>query len=127
MDTVDPDNKADARYEGLVFDAGEPELQKGFRHIKLLTKPLPSQCWLKTYYRINEQGEWKQAYLEDGADSFDKEGNTKVVFTVETGDEEEEEKGKGETFELAFDLHPSGNDTPEIVAASTYFEPIGIL
>ncbi len=127
VDTVDPDNKADARYEGLVFDAGEPELQKGFRHIKLLTKPLPSQCWLKTYYRINEQGEWKQAYLEDGADSFDKEGNTKVVFTVETGDEEEEEKGKGETFELAFDLHPSGNNTPEIVAASTYFEPIGIL
>lgn len=127
VDTVDMNNKADARYEGLVFDAGEPELQKEFRHIKLLTKPLSAQCWIKVYYRINEQGDWKQAYLEDGADSFDREGNTKAVFTIETGDEEGEEKGKGETFELAFDLHPSGNSTPEIVAASTYFEPIGIL
>lgn len=126
VDTVDPDNKADARYEGLVFDAGEPFAQKGFRHIKFLTKPLPAECWIKAYYRINEQGDWKQAYMEDDSDSFDKEGNTKAVFTIETGDEEDEEKGKGETYELAIDIHPSGNNTPEIVAASTYFEPMGI-
>jgi hypothetical protein len=89
---------------------------------------MPAQCWIKAYYRINEQGDWKQAFLEDGSDCFDKEGKTKTVFTIETGDDEnDEEKGKGETFELAFDLHPFGNNTPEIVAASTYFEPIGIL
>lgn len=127
VDTVDPDNKADARYEGLVFDAGQPEVQKSYRHIKLLTKPLPAQCWVKVYYRINEQVDWKQAFMEDGADAFDKEGKTKAVFTIETGDEEGEESGKGETYELAFNIHPQGNDTPEIVMASTYFEPVGIL
>ncbi len=127
VDTVDPDNKADARYEGLVFDAGQPEVQKSYRHIKLLTKPLPAQCWVKIYYRINEQGNWKQAFMEDGADAFDKEGKTKAVFTIETGDQEGEESGKGETYELAFNIHPQGNNTPEIVMASTYFEPVGIL
>jgi hypothetical protein len=49
------------------------------------------------------------------------------VFTIETGDEEGEESGKGETYELAFNIHPQGNNTPEIVMASTYFEPVGIL
>jgi hypothetical protein len=51
---------------------------------------------------------------------------TKAVFTIETGDEDGEEKGKGETYELALELHPSGNTTPEIVAACSYFESMGI-
>ncbi len=129
VDTVDENNKAEARYEGLVFDAGEPELQKGFRHIKLLTKPLPEDCSIEVFYRVNEEGEWLLATMEDGSEQFDKEGKTKAIFTIETGDPEDEddEEGKGETFELAISLHPAGNETPEVVAASTYFEPIGIM
>lgn len=126
VDTIDEQNKAPARYEGLVFDGGEPFTQKEFRYIKLLTKPLPAECSIEAYYRINEQGDWKQAFMEDGEDRFDKEGNTKAVFTIETGDEDEEEKGKGETYEVALSLNPAGNDTPEIVAAMTYFEAVGI-
>jgi hypothetical protein len=126
VDTIDSSNKADARYEGLVFDANEPFAQKEFRHIKLLTKPLPAQCWIKVYYRLNEEGDWKPACMEDDADCFDKEGMTKAVFTIETGGEDGEEKGKGETYELALELYPSGNATPEIVAVCSYFESMGI-
>ncbi len=129
VDTVDEENKGEARYEGLVFDAGEPELQKGFRHIKLLTRSLPESCIIEVFYRLNEEGDWLRATMEDGAEQFDKEGKTKAIFTIETGDSdsEDEEEGKGETFELAISLHPSDNNTPEIIAASTYFEPVGIM
>lgn len=127
VDTTDENNKADARYEGLVFDAGEPFRQKGFRHIKLLTKPLLKNCSIEVFYKVNEQGAWKKATMEDGAEQFDKEGKTKAIFTIETGDEEGEEKGKGEDFEIAANLHPAGNDTPEIIALMTYFEPLGII
>lgn len=126
VDTIDENAKAEARYEGLVFDANEPFAQKVYRQIKLLTKPLPQDCWIEVYYRTNEEGGWKQASMEDGAERFDKEGKTKAVFTIETGDEEDEEKGKGETYETALVLHPNGNDTPEIIAANTFFDDVGI-
>ncbi len=128
VDTIDENAKAEARYEGMVFDADEPFSQKGFRHIKLLTKPLPKNCSIEVFYKINEQGEWKLATMEDGAEQFDKEGMTKAIFTIETGDEDdEEEKGKGEEFEIAVNLHPAGNETPEAKAITTYFETLGIL
>jgi len=127
VDTIDEDNKAEARYEGLVFDADEPFVQKGFRHIKLLTKSLPKNCSIEVYYRLNEQESWKKATMQDGAEQFDKEGMTKAVFTIETGDEEGEEKGKGEEYEIALNLHPAGNETPEVIAIANYFESLGIL
>jgi len=126
IDIIDWENKAEARYEGLVFDGGEPFTQKTYRHIKLLTKPLPKNCSIEIYYRVNEQGDWKKATMEDGAEQFDKEGNTKAIFTIETGDEEGEEKGKGESYEVRLDLHPHANDTPEVIAVNTYFTPAEI-
>ena len=107
---------------GLQF----PDTPTTASHDSFFTSPHQA-AELVTALKGRQEIPLKFAYLEDGADSFDKEENTKTVFTIETGDEEDEEKGKGETFELAFDLHPSGNNTPEIIAASTYFEPIGIL
>jgi len=129
VDTVDDTKKAIGRYEGLVFDAGNPFVQKSYRFVKLLTKPLPQDCSIEIYYRLNESGDWLKAVMEDGAESFDKVGKTKAVFTIETGDpdEEDEEDGMGETYEVAVTLIPTGNETPDIVAVTTLFESAELL
>jgi len=126
VDIIDLDNKAKARYEGLVFDGGESFTQKGFRHIKLVTKPLPQDCSIEVFFKVNQQAEWQKATMQDGSELFDKEGISKAIFTIETGGDEED-PGAGEEYELAMSLHPNGNDTPEIISATTYFDPLGIL
>lgn len=126
IDIIDPDNKAEARYEGLIFDGGESFTQKGFRHIKLVTKPLPADTSIEVFYKVNQRGDWQTATMQDGAEEFDKAGQTKAIFTIETGGEEDY-PSEGEEYELAINLHPNGNDTPGIISATTYFEPLGIL
>jgi len=126
VDTIDEANKAEGRFEGLVFDGGESFTQKGFRHIKLVTKPLPADCSIEIFYKVNQEAVWKVATMQDESELFDKVGQTKAVFTIETGGDEDN-PGEGEEYELAMSLHPNGNDTPDIISATTYFEPLGIL
>lgn len=126
VETIDENNKAEGRFEGLVWDGGESFTQKGFRHIKLVTKALPADCSIEVFYKVNQQAEWQLATMQDGAEQFDKVGQTKAVFTIETGGDEDR-PGEGEEYELAMSLHPNGNNTPEVVSATTYFEPLGIL
>ena len=126
VDTIDPNNKAEARYEGLVFDGGENFTQKGFRHIKLVTKPLPADTSIEIFYKVNQRGDWQKATMQDGAEQFDKAEQSKAIFTIETGGEEDYPH-EGEEYELAMNLHPNGNNTPEVISATTYFEPLGIL
>lgn len=126
VDIIDESNKAEARYEGLVWDGGESFTQKGFRYIKLVTKPLPANCSIEVFYKVNQEATWQKATMHDGAELFDKVGQTKAIFTIETGGNENN-PNEGEEYELAMNLHPSGNNTPEVVSVTTYFEPLGIL
>lgn len=126
VDTIDEANKAEGRYEGLIFDGGESFTQKGFRYIKLVTKPLPANCSIEVFYKINQEETWQKATMQDGAELFDKAGQTKAIFTIETGGDTDS-PGEGEEYELAMNLHPAGNDSPEVVSVTTYFEPLGIL
>ncbi|MBI2620661.1 hypothetical protein HYW61_00350 [candidate division WWE3 bacterium] len=125
-DVLDPDNKAEARYEGLVFDGGESFTQKGFRQIKVVTKPLPRDCGIEIFFKVNQQTDWQKATMQDGSELFDHEGRSKAIFSIETGGNDDD-PGSGEEYELAMNLHPNGNDTPEIISATTYFEPLGVL
>ena len=125
-DVLDPDNKAEARYEGLVFDGGESFTQKGFRQIKVVTKPLPRDCSIEVFFKVNQQTDWQKATMQDGSELFDHEGRSKAIFSIETGGNEDD-PCSGEEYELAMNLHPNGNDTPEIISATTYFEPLGVL
>jgi len=125
-DVLDSDNKAEARYEGLVFDGGESFTQKGFRQIKVVTKPLPRDCSIEVFFKVNQQTDWQKATMQDGSELFDHEGRSKAIFSIETGGNEDD-PGSGEEYELAMNLHPNGNDTPEIISATTYFEPLGVL
>jgi hypothetical protein len=109
-----------------VFDANEIFTQKGFRHIKLVTKPLPKDSSIEVFYKVNEEADWQKASMEDGAEAFDQEGKTKAIFTIETGGDEDE-PDQGEEYEVALSIHPAGNETPDIKSIITYFEPMGIL
>lgn len=126
VETTDENNKAEGRYEGLIWDGAEPFTQKGFRMIKLVTKALPANCSVEIFYRVNQEDDWHVATMQDGAEAFDKVGQTKAVFTIETGGDEDR-PGEGEEYELAMSLHPDGNNAPEVISATTYFEPLGIL
>ncbi|OGE43574.1 hypothetical protein A3J16_02890 [Candidatus Daviesbacteria bacterium RIFCSPLOWO2_02_FULL_39_13] len=126
VDRIDADNKAEGRYEGMVFDGGEPFTQKSFRTIKLVTKKLPKDTSVEVFYRVNEDDEWQTAAMQDSSESFDKEGKTKAIFSIETGGDEDE-PGQGEEYEVALNIHPSGNNTPEVKSVTSYFEPVGIL
>lgn len=126
VDMIDDANKAEARYEGMVFDGGEQFTQKSFRTIKLVTKKLPKDTSVEIFCRVNEEDEWQKATMQDGSEFFDKEGKTKAIFSIETG-RNEDEPGQGEEYEVSVNLHPNGNNTPEIKSITSYFEPLGIL
>ncbi len=95
LDNIDTSNKAQAVYEGLVFDAKKPFQDKLFRYIKIVTKPLPGGCSIKAKYRMNEAGEWVKAYQADESEAFDKDDhktgsvavtqNSKTVAGTGTG------------------------------------------
>lgn len=117
LDILDNSNKAEAVYEGLMFDAQRPE-DKLFRYIKLVTKPLPANCSIKIKYRMNENDDWTEASMEQATDNsdketFDKENGTKAIYTI---------GGQGENYEIRVELYPHGNDTPEILEINNYFQ-----
>lgn len=119
IDGIDVDNKANAVYEGLSFDAGQPFSEKIFRFIKLLLKPLPADCSIKVKYKMNEEDDWVKAYqvvekeIVDEGEAFVTENGTKVVFVIE---------GLGEIYEVRVELYSSGNTTPEVITINSYFE-----
>lgn len=117
LDNVDTNNKAQAVYEGLQFDAQSPFQDKWFRYIKLVTKPLPTDCEIKVKFKMNEASAWTETKMGDGSESFDDAGETKAIFQIE---------GQGEVYEVRVELYPNANDTPEVLSINTYFEPSNI-
>lgn len=118
LDNIDPNNKADAVYEGLSFDADRPFEDKLFKIIKIKTKPLPSGCSVKVKYRMDETTSWVDTKMaENDAESFADAGETKAIFQIE---------GQGEIYEVRVELYANGNDTPEIVSINSYFEALNI-
>jgi len=113
LDNIDLNNKANAVYEGLSFDADRPFEDKLFRFIKIVTKPLPSGCSIKVKYRINEDSDWIDTKMAKGdAESFADVGETKAIFQIE---------GQGEVYEVRVELYANGNNTPEILSINSYF------
>ncbi len=118
LDNIDWSNKAQAVYEGLEFDANRPFEDKWFRFIKIVTKPLPTDCSVKVKYKMSGASSWTETKMaENDAESFADAGETKAIFQIE---------GQGEVYEVRVELYPNGNDTPEVVSINTYFEPSNI-
>lgn len=117
IDNIDPSNKADAVYESLQFDAGQPFADKVFRFIKIVTKPLPTGCSIKAKYKMTEESAWQETKMGDEAESLTGAGKTKGIWQIE---------GQGEVYEIRIELYSSENNTPEIISANTYFEGSGL-
>ena len=115
IDIIDNDNKADAVYEGLMFDAARPSEEKLFNSIKVVTKELPAGCSIKIKYRMQGSDTWVKTYLTNKSELFDTDGETKAVFTME---------GHGEYYEMRIELYSSGNDSPEVLSINSYFEAL---
>lgn len=114
VDVVDKNNKANAIFETLDFDAGSPYLEKFFEHIKIKMKPLPSGSSIRVKFRMNKKGDWVSAKLGNGSEVFNTAGGTEAIFNVNEA---------GEIYESRCELYPSGNETPEVFSISHYFNP----
>ena len=112
VDVLDSNNKADADYEGLDFDAGDSSIVKTFKTIKVVMKPLPSGCSIKVKYRANKKGNWVYAQLPDETTSFATPDETEAIFNtgVSAG-----------VYEVGVELYHSGNETPDILSINSYF------
>lgn len=113
VDIIDNSNKANVIYESLDFDAGQPSIKKTFNNIKLTMLALPSNCSVKVKFRIDKKGAWVSAKLGDNSDTFNTAGETEAIFNV--GED-------GEVYEVRVELFPDGNNTPEILSITTYFD-----
>lgn len=117
VDVIDMENKADATFESLIYDADRPEIEKSFSHVKVVCNPLPEGCEIKVKYRTTrESGEeedgWNSAEMSDGRDSINGEGETKGIFNIEA---------YGEEYEVRVELYSNGNDGPEVRSITTFY------
>lgn len=117
VDVIDMENKADATFESLIYDADRPEIEKAFSHVKVVCEPLPEGCEIKVKYRTTrESGEeedgWNSAEMSDGRDSINGEGETKGIFNIEA---------YGEEYEVRVELYSNGNDGPEVRSITTFY------
>lgn len=112
---VDPTIKAVGTYEGLDFKAPikKPVNVTVWKYAEVFMAPLPENCRVAFYYRVNKNGDFIQAGLENGATQYNTTGGKKAVFLIGT---------EGEIFEPKIVMTPSGNTTPEIYRIRVYFE-----
>lgn len=111
---VDPNNKATGTYEGLDFKAPvkQPQNITNWKKTELFMKPLPADCSVEFWYRIDKTGDFVQAKTDTGEDSFETTGGQKAVFFV---------AANGQIFEPRVVINPNGNFTPEVYRIRTYF------
>lgn len=112
--TIDPDNKAVGLYEALDFHAPpkKPTEITIWDQVELFMEPLPAGCSVEFWYKLNKTGDFIQAKLADESVSFTTANAKKAVFRL---------GGEGEIYRYRIITNPSGNQTPEIFRARTYF------
>lgn len=117
VDTLDPDNKMPAVFEGLIFTAEHPEANKIFRYVKAVAATLPEDTSVRVEIRTNGNGtEWQETKRDDGVEEI-QAGERGAVFSLE---------GEGEEYEIRVILIPNGNSAPDIKSLNTYYEYEGI-
>jgi hypothetical protein len=112
---VDPDNKAEAAYEGLDFKSPvkNPVNITHWKYVEVFCKPMPANTWVEFWYKINKYGDFVRAPMEGGSYQFSTANEKKAVFFI---------SAEGEIFEPRVVLHPYANTTPEVHRLRVYFE-----
>lgn len=113
VDMVSSTTKASAVYEGLEFDANAPQSKKLFDSMKLTMTPLPSGTSVAVKYKMDHQTSWQ--YMLNGSDttSFSNTDATEAEFRIAED---------GQVYEVAVELTPFENTTPEILAITTWLD-----
>lgn len=104
-------NRATAIYEGLEFDAKQPETAKIFARMKIVTRTIPTGCTVTPQAKTNRTGTWSSLSRSDGLENM-VAGETVGIFNMEE---------YGESYEVRLTLTPSGSSTPEILSINNYF------
>jgi hypothetical protein len=114
---VDSSYKATAEYHSL--DLKSPPNKEAvvgkitvWDRIEVFCKPLPNSVSINCYFKINKNGDWQEAKMENGVATLNSQGETKGVFLV---------GATADIFEFKLVLNPAGNNTPEIYRIRTYF------
>lgn len=112
---VDDSTKATGTYIGLDLKApsDKPVRIVNWKYAEVFCEPLPANCSIEFYYKLNKSGSFTQAKMEGGDTSFSAEDETKAVFLI---------GAKAEIFEPKVVLTPSGNVSPEVYNIKIYFE-----
>jgi hypothetical protein len=111
---VDTATKATAYYYSLDLKApSKLNYLPIWGPIVLTMKPLPASCQVEVYYKLDKQGSFIQAKMEDGTTAFATTGGQEVVFFAQE---------KAKIFEIEIKLTPSVNTTPEVYKVEVYFE-----
>lgn len=113
---TDPNNKAVGIYEGLELKARS--LKKSlditeWRTAEVYCEPLPDGTQIEFYYKIDKNGDFIRAEMENGLELFRAHGETKAIFFIGS---------PGDIFEPKIITYPYGNQTPEIHRIRMYFE-----
>lgn len=112
---VDSNTKAAAVYEALDFKAPvkKPVNITPWKYVEVYCSPLVLHTSIEFWYRMDKNGDWVQAKMENGETSFDEAGEKKGVFLI----------GEvGEIYEYRIGLTPYLNTSPEVYLVRTYFE-----
>ena len=112
---VNPDLKATATYEGLDFKAPvkRPTNITNWKYAELFCDPLVLNQTIQFWYRVNKNGDFVQALMEDGTGSFYKSDEKKAVFLIQE---------EGEIFEPKIILTPYVNTSPQVHRLKIFFE-----
>jgi hypothetical protein len=111
----DSAHKATGIYEGLDFKAPvkKPVNITTWKYVELFCDPLVLHTSLNFWYRVNKNGDWVQAKMENGSASFSATGEKKAVFLI---------GAEGEIFEPRVGLNPYVNTSPIVHRIRVYFE-----
>ena len=113
VDMVVSTTSASAIYEGLEFDAGRPFQKKMFRSAIVTMVALPSLTSISFKYKFDKESAWRYGVTGGNSTTFSNTGATEAEFII---------GGMGFVFEVGLELNPSGSDTPEILAITTYLD-----
>jgi len=116
VDSASSTTKATAVYEGLEFSGGRPYWKKNFNTVVLNMTPLPAGCSLSVRFKMDKETVWRYAVTGGNATVFSEADQTEAIFSIVK---------PGNVYEVGIDLNPSVNDSPQILAVSSYLDETG--
>lgn len=116
IDSLSNTTMATAIFEALEFKGNNPHMKKKPDEVKLTMVALPAGTSVGLRYKMNKAASWTYAMMGDNTTSFSAANATDALFNI---------GADGETYEVALDLNPSGTNTPEILAVTSYLSPVG--